>query len=110
LEKVRKGKPLCFDVNSIGCFAGRRYLGFSEAVMPNFEYFLPRGIPSPSMILEMKLLELGQQGLQLCNIRRRIAFFRFCSVEKHFMQQSHLYGNDPNNWDAGNPSPGTANP
>jgi uncharacterized protein (DUF169 family) len=45
LQLVRKGRPLCLDVNSIGCSGGRRYLGFAEKLMPNFEYFLSCGIP-----------------------------------------------------------------
>lgn len=45
LSKVRKGKSLCFHAESIGCFGGRRYLGFTDEVMPNFEYFLSYGIP-----------------------------------------------------------------
>jgi len=45
LANVRKGDSLCFNAESIGCFGGRRYLGFSEIVMPNFEYFLSCGIP-----------------------------------------------------------------
>ena len=45
LAKVRKGQSLCFDVNAIGCFGGKRYLGFSEKIMPRFEYFLSCGIP-----------------------------------------------------------------
>jgi len=45
LQHVRKGRSLCFDVNSIGCPGGRRYLGFAEGLMPNFEYFLSCGIP-----------------------------------------------------------------
>ncbi len=45
LSKVRQGASLCFDVNSIGCSGGKRYLGFSEEIMPNFEYFLSCGIP-----------------------------------------------------------------
>ena len=45
LAKVRKGKSLCFDVEAIGCYGGKRYLGFSEEIMPNFEYFLSCGIP-----------------------------------------------------------------
>ena len=36
---------MCFDVNSIGCSGGKRYLGFSDEIMPNFEYFLSCGIP-----------------------------------------------------------------
>jgi len=45
LAKVRKGQSLCFDAKSIGCFGGKRYLGFSEKTMPRFEYFLSCGIP-----------------------------------------------------------------
>jgi len=45
LSKVRAGKSLCFDAESIGCFGGKRYLGFTEEVMPNFEFFLSYGIP-----------------------------------------------------------------
>ncbi len=45
IQKVRKGKSLCFDTESVGCFGGKRYLGFSEKLRPNFEYFLSCGIP-----------------------------------------------------------------
>lgn len=45
LANVRKGDSLCFNAGSIACFGGRRYLGFAETVMPNFEYFLSCGIP-----------------------------------------------------------------
>jgi len=45
LSNVRKGKPYCFDAGSIGCFGGKRYLGFAEKTRPNFEYFLSCGIP-----------------------------------------------------------------
>lgn len=45
LARVRAGQSLCFDVESIGCFGGKRYAGFDHATMPNFEYFLSCGIP-----------------------------------------------------------------
>jgi hypothetical protein len=45
LALARKGKTLCVSRDSIGCFGGRRYLGFSGDAMPNFEYFLSCGIP-----------------------------------------------------------------
>jgi len=45
LQLVRNGKALCFDVESIGCFGGRRYLGFRSEIRPNFGYFLSCGIP-----------------------------------------------------------------
>jgi len=45
LASVRAGKSLCFDVDTIGCGGGKRYLGFTQELMPNFEYFLSCGIP-----------------------------------------------------------------
>ncbi len=43
--RIRKGTSLYFEAESIGCYGGRRYLGFGEELMPNFEYFLSFGIP-----------------------------------------------------------------
>ncbi len=45
LSQVRKGKSRCYGADSVGCFGGKRYLGFSEGIVPNFEYFLSYGIP-----------------------------------------------------------------
>jgi uncharacterized protein (DUF169 family) len=45
LSYVRKGNPLCFDADSIGCPGGKRYLGYAEGIMTGFEYFLSYGIP-----------------------------------------------------------------
>ena len=45
IAKARRGDSFSFDADSIGCFGGRRYLGFAEKTMPNFEYFLSCGIP-----------------------------------------------------------------
>jgi len=45
LVKVRTGQSLCFDARAIGCFGGRRYVGFSDTLTPDFEYFLSCGIP-----------------------------------------------------------------
>lgn len=45
LSNVRKGKSSCYNIESVGCFGGKRYLGFSDKIMPNFEYFLSCGIP-----------------------------------------------------------------
>jgi len=45
LAAIRQGRTLSFDTKSIACFGGKRYLGFSQALMPNFEYFLSCGIP-----------------------------------------------------------------
>jgi hypothetical protein len=43
LLAIRQGKTLCFDTKSVACFGGKRYLGFSQNLMPNFEYFLSCG-------------------------------------------------------------------
>jgi hypothetical protein len=45
LLKARKGEPMRFNAESIGCFGGRRYAGFATEIMPDFEYFLSCGIP-----------------------------------------------------------------
>ena len=45
LSAARQGRTVCFDTKSVACFGGKRYLGFSQNLMPNFEYFLSCGIP-----------------------------------------------------------------
>ena len=45
LVEVRKGRSFSFNADSIGCYGGRRYLGFAERLRPDFEYFLSCGIP-----------------------------------------------------------------
>ncbi len=45
LAPVRQGKSLRFDEYTVGCPGGKRFLGFTNVVMPNFEYFLSCGIP-----------------------------------------------------------------
>jgi uncharacterized protein (DUF169 family) len=45
LIKVREGNPISYNAEAIGCFGGKRYLGFSRTIAPNFEYFLSCGIP-----------------------------------------------------------------
>ncbi|MBN2289282.1 MAG: DUF169 domain-containing protein [Candidatus Glassbacteria bacterium] len=45
LARVRKGQSLCFNAAALGCPGGKRYLGFTGALMPDFEYFLSCGIP-----------------------------------------------------------------
>ncbi len=63
LARARKGAPLCFAADSIGCGGGKRYSGFSEEISSTFEYFLSCGIPgkfegerykkSPEIVREM---------------------------------------------------------
>lgn len=45
LSKVRRGRSLCFHVESINCPGGKRYLGFTKTIMPDFKHFLSCGIP-----------------------------------------------------------------
>jgi hypothetical protein len=45
LAAVRQGRSLCFDTKSVACFGAKRYLGFTQTLMPNFEYFLSCGVP-----------------------------------------------------------------
>lgn len=45
LSHVRKGRSLCFNADSVGCPGGKRYLGFTQDLRPEFEYFLSCGIP-----------------------------------------------------------------
>ncbi|OPY71186.1 MAG: hypothetical protein A4E62_01430 [Syntrophorhabdus sp. PtaU1.Bin002] len=45
LAKARKGTSIALNVTAIGCFGGKRYLGFTEEFRPNIEYFLSYGIP-----------------------------------------------------------------
>src|SRR5512139_2096357 len=45
LAQVRRGVPLAFDVDAVGCRGGKRYLGFVQELRPGFEYFLSCGIP-----------------------------------------------------------------
>ena len=45
LAKIRKGESMRFDISAIGCGGGKRYLGFTQDVPPDFERFLSCGIP-----------------------------------------------------------------
>lgn len=45
LSRVRKGTSLAFNADSIGCPGGKRYAGFVQKLMPDFEYFLSCGLP-----------------------------------------------------------------
>jgi len=44
LAKVRHGTPLAFNTSGAVCSGAKRYLGFSQQLMPNFSYFLSCGI------------------------------------------------------------------
>ena len=63
LALVRKGTPLAWNVQTLGCGGARRYLGYTDKMRPNFEYFLSSGIEGemegerylkdPAMVREM---------------------------------------------------------
>lgn len=65
LSRVRGGTSLRFDVDAVGCGGGKRYLGFTKDVMPDFEHFLSCGIPgvlegerykkSPELVREFEM-------------------------------------------------------
>jgi hypothetical protein len=43
LTSIREGKSIYFDAESLRC--GKKFLGYSSEIMPNFRYFLSCGIP-----------------------------------------------------------------
>ncbi len=45
LAAVRRGTPLAFRADAVTCGGGKRYLGFTQKLRPEFEYFLSCGIP-----------------------------------------------------------------
>jgi uncharacterized protein (DUF169 family) len=45
LVKARGGKDVVFNAEAVGCGGGKKYLGFTEFIRPEFEYFLSYGIP-----------------------------------------------------------------
>jgi hypothetical protein len=45
ITSVRSGNSLALSTESVGCPGGKRYLGYSDRLAPNFTYFLSCGIP-----------------------------------------------------------------
>jgi hypothetical protein len=45
IVKVRQGTPVVLEAGTVGCPGGKKWLGFSDKLAPNFEYFLSCGIP-----------------------------------------------------------------
>jgi uncharacterized protein (DUF169 family) len=43
LAKVRNGKSLYYNIDSLSCGGARRYLGYTDKMRPGFEYFLSCG-------------------------------------------------------------------
>jgi hypothetical protein len=62
LGKVRQGKSVAFDIDSVPCGGGKRYFGFTDKLRSDFEFFLSYGIPgefkgerykkTPELVLE----------------------------------------------------------
>ncbi|MFH0866816.1 MAG: DUF169 domain-containing protein [Bacteroidota bacterium] len=67
LAAIRKGEQFYCDAGVIGCAGAKRYLGYSDRLRPEFEYFLSCGIPgkmkgerykiSPEVVREMMKLQ-----------------------------------------------------
>jgi uncharacterized protein (DUF169 family) len=62
LRKVRNGESIQYNVDTVTCSGGKRYLGFTDKVRTGFEYFLSCGSEdiegerykrTPDMVLEM---------------------------------------------------------
>lgn len=43
LAKVRNGRSVSYNIDSLGCAGARRYLGYTDKMRPGFEYFLSCG-------------------------------------------------------------------
>jgi len=87
LSRVREGQALAFEADSIGCPGGKRYTGFTQKMMPNFEYFLSCGIPgklegerykkSPELVKEIM-----EKAPTLAAPARYIVFRRWDQLEE----------------------------
>lgn len=76
--RVRAGDALCMNASSLTCMGAKRYLGYSDTLRPNFEYFLSCGndqmkgeryVRTPEMVREwlakQEFLPLHQRFLHL---------------------------------------------
>jgi len=100
IQEARKGKSMRFAADAIGCFGGKRYLGFAQKVMPNFEYFLSCGIEgklegerykkSPGLV---KLAMLNQQPFKAPG--RYIVFKRWDKLEEDDAPQVVIFFAEP---------------
>ena len=62
MAKVRNGKSLVFNADTLACGGARKYLGYTDKMRPGFEYFLSYGndqtegeryIRTPEMVKEL---------------------------------------------------------
>jgi uncharacterized protein (DUF169 family) len=76
LAKVRRGRPIAFNAESLGCGGAKRYLGYTGTMRPGFEYFLSCGkdeiegeryIRTPELVKEImqnqKRLSAGSRNI-----------------------------------------------
>jgi hypothetical protein len=100
LQAVRKGQALRFDTKSLACFGGKRYLGFTDKLMPNFEYFLSCGIPgkmegerykkSPELVRE-----LFSDAPSFTAPAKSVVFKRWDSLTKDDRPQAVIFFSPP---------------
>jgi hypothetical protein len=65
LIKARKGTPLAFTADSVGCGGGKKFMGFIDEVMPDFDCLMADGIPGKMEGLRYKKsAELARHGLE----------------------------------------------
>ena len=77
LSQVRRGQSLAFDEQAVLCGGAKRFLGYTDTIRPEFEYFLSCGIPgklegeryirTPEMVLELvkKQVTLPSKGKEI---------------------------------------------
>jgi uncharacterized protein (DUF169 family) len=76
LVKVRNGRSVYYNIDSLGCSGAKRYLGYTDKMRPGFEYFLSCGndqmegeryIRTPEMVKELmknqKTLPVGDKNI-----------------------------------------------
>jgi hypothetical protein len=96
LQKVRSGHSLAFNSDSVKCFGAKRYMGFTETIRPNFEYFLSCGIENkmegeryirtPQLVLDL------QKKQKKMNIPGKyIVFKRWDKLEENDKPDSAIF-------------------
>jgi uncharacterized protein (DUF169 family) len=87
LAKVRNGRSVYYNIDSLACGGARRYLGYTDTMRPGFEYFLSCGndqlegeryIRTPEMVGEFMK---NQKTLPIDG--KNIVFKRWDKLEVH---------------------------
>ena len=88
LSKVRNGVSVAYNNAALACGGAKRYLGFSEGMRPNFEYFLSCGIPGKMegeryiRTAEM-VKEIQKNQVKLTHNKEYIIFKRWDKMEEY---------------------------